>query len=174
MHVDIQIQHRMTVADITAASVHIQRWEVMRVLPGVVVIAVVAVLTAFTMPLVAIVCGLGLLVIGGLHLKWRRDARRIAEGALRLADPYSVRFTDSTATFGQNGTESAYPWDEIAYVTRSEAAWIVVPGDPRKVFMLPQRALSASQTGEFTRLLSSWPQRKYRKARLPEPRMPRL
>jgi len=171
---DIQIESRMTVEDITAASFHIQRWEVMRVLPGAVVLGVVTVLTAFTVPVAAIVCALGLLVIAGLHLKWRRDAKQIADSAVRLTDPYSVRFTDSKATFAQNGTESAYRWDEIAYVTRSDTAWIVVPGDPREAFMLPLRALSPSQSGEFTRLLSSWPQRKYRKARLPEPRMPRF
>ncbi|WP_031526014.1 YcxB family protein [Streptomyces sp. NRRL F-5123] len=171
---DIQIEGHMTVEDITAASFHIQRWEMMRITPGAVVLAVVAVLTAFTVPVVAVVCGLGLAVVVGLHLKWRRDARQIAAGAVRLADPFSVRFTDSKATFAQNGTESAYPWDKIAYVTRSDAAWIVVPGDPREVFMLPHRALSPSQTAEFTRLLSSWPQRKYRKARLPAPRMPRF
>ncbi|MFI0896954.1 YcxB family protein [Streptomyces sp. NPDC020983] len=171
---DIQIESRMTVEDITAASFHIQRWEVMRVLPGAVVLGVVAVLTAFTVPVVAVVCGLAFLVVAGLHLKWRRDARRIAQSAVRLADPYAVRFTDSRAAFAQNGTESAYPWDEIAYVTRSDAAWIVVPRDPREVFMLPHRALSPAQTGEFTRLLSGWPQRRYRKARLPAPRMPRF
>ena len=158
----------MTVEDIASASFHVQRWENFRVMPAAILLGAVAVLGAFAFPVVGIVSGLGFLVVMGLYAKWRRAAKQIAVHAVRLADPYSVWFTGSTATFTQRGAESAYTWDKIAYVTRAPKAWIVVPADPRETFMLPLRALSPSQTGEFTKLLSSWPKRKYRHARLPQ------
>jgi hypothetical protein len=155
----------MTVEDISLASHHIQRWEQWRVAPAVLVLGAVALFSSSLA--VAVPCVLALAVLAGLYAKWRRDAKRITERAVRLTDPYVVRFTDSAATFSQDGTETVFGWDEVAYVTRTASAWVVVPKDARMAFMLRLDRLSPSQTAEFDELVAGWPQRKYRRMRVP-------
>lgn len=158
------VSYRSVPAQLSAAAAGLRKFELMRIIPALVIVAVGGgvVFSNDGGPL-DIVCPVVFVVLAALSVRWLMTAARVAEAARSYEGPTTVAVSAEGLELSRGGAVVAKTaWNDVAVCTNTTGCWIFVPKKSKETVFLPQAEMQAAQRQQVGAILAGWSKRRYR------------
>jgi len=163
------VSYRSEPAELSAVAAGLTKFERMRVIPGLVIVAlctgvVYAVRDGADFSNEAIVvCIVFFAVMAVLSMRWLTTAARVGKAARSYEGPTSVQVSADGLQLSRGGAVvTKTTWNDVAVCTNTTGCWIFVPKKSKEIIFLPQTGMEAAQRQQVGAILAGWPKRRYR------------